>query len=216
LCIQSYISKSTRFRVSHNLDIECQLCLIISRSKSGTVKIISFPQQENCSLLTSNSALPHDQRFQVHDVLSSQRPCHRRPNEKEDPRQITSLTWDPTGTFLAVASHEPILRVFRTGCERGIPQVAPYLMEGSVHKVCTALTLRVSRQSLTIEQNSIFSIKFSPSGKYLLTASLDSTCALWDVKRKDLIRQLTLHQGVFHSNLIIKPHFKPFLSFKLE
>ena len=41
----------------------------------------------------------------------------------------------------------------------------------------------------------IFAAKFSPSGQWVATASLDSTSCVWDIKNKRLQRQYRNHEG---------------------
>ncbi|PPQ76995.1 hypothetical protein CVT25_014812 [Psilocybe cyanescens] len=82
---------------------------------------------------------------------------------------LTSLNWNPEGTLLAIGSYDSILRV----CTNS----------GSVYF------------SHPQHQGPIFSTRFSKDGAWLLTASLDGTTCLWDVKEKRLHRQYRCHKG---------------------
>lgn len=58
------------------------------------------------------------------------------------------------------------------------------------------------------EKGPIFSARFSSSGKWLLSCSLDGTACVWDVKGKKLQMQFRCHEGMhqqlreFSSDLI--------------
>ncbi|KIY50650.1 WD40 repeat-like protein [Fistulina hepatica ATCC 64428] len=82
---------------------------------------------------------------------------------------ITTLSWSQQGNLLAVGSYDAILRVL--DC-RG-----KEYFKGTSHT------------------GPLFAVRFSPSGNYLLTASLDHTVILWDILHKSMI-----HQYKFHSN----------------
>ena len=51
------------------------------------------------------------------------------------------------------------------------------------------------------EKGPIFATRFSKSGRWLLTASLDGTACLWDVGEKRLHMQYWCHMG--NMNIII-------------
>lgn len=46
-----------------------------------------------------------------------------------------------------------------------------------------------------IEKGPIFATRFSKDGRWLLTASLDGTACLWDVREKSLYKQYRCHKG---------------------
>lgn len=45
------------------------------------------------------------------------------------------------------------------------------------------------------EKGPIFATKFSESGRWLLTASLDGTACVWDVNERKLFMQFRCHAG---------------------
>ncbi|KAF9074948.1 WD40-repeat-containing domain protein [Rhodocollybia butyracea] len=87
---------------------------------------------------------------------------------KEDARDLTCLSWNSAGTLLAIASYDCKLRI----CD----------IAGSMY------------YENDKHQGPIFTTRFSPSGRWLLTASLDGTSCLWDVAGKRLHRQYSAHE----------------------
>ncbi|KDR85615.1 hypothetical protein GALMADRAFT_234582 [Galerina marginata CBS 339.88] len=81
---------------------------------------------------------------------------------------LTCLNWNSEGTLLAIGSYDSILRVCTS--------------TGSVYF------------SHPQHQGPIFSARFSKSGSWLLTGSLDGTTCLWDVKEKRLHKQYRCHK----------------------
>ncbi|KAF7292864.1 hypothetical protein MIND_01185400 [Mycena indigotica] len=80
-----------------------------------------------------------------------------------DPRDITSLHWNPDGTLIAMGSYDTVLRI------------------------CTVNgDLYFSSNQHTA---GLFAARFSKSGKWLLSASLDGTTCLWDVAKRELHTQ---------------------------
>ncbi|KAH9486362.1 F-box-like/WD repeat-containing protein TBL1Y [Psilocybe cubensis] len=82
---------------------------------------------------------------------------------------LTSLHWNREGTLLAIGSYDSILRVCTDS--------------GSVYF-----------SHPQHQKGPIFSTRFSKDGSWLLTASLDGTTCLWDVKEKRLHRQYRCHK----------------------
>ncbi|KAF8910030.1 WD40 repeat-like protein [Gymnopilus junonius] len=82
---------------------------------------------------------------------------------------LTCLNWNSDGTLLAIGSYDSVLRV----CTN----------TGAVYF------------SHPQHQGPIFSTRFSKNDAWLLTASLDGTTCLWDVKEKRLHRQYRCHKG---------------------
>ncbi|KAG8219619.1 WD40-repeat-containing domain protein [Butyriboletus roseoflavus] len=82
---------------------------------------------------------------------------------------LTSIDWSPDGLLVAIGSYDAILRI--------------YTSTGKVY--------------LTDDHHKgpIFAAKFSPSGQWIATASLDSTSCVWDIKNKRLHRQYRNHEG---------------------
>jgi transducin (beta)-like 1 len=82
---------------------------------------------------------------------------------------LTSIDWNPDGSLVAIGSYDSILRICTAG--------------GNVY--------------LTDDHHKgpIFAAKFSSSGQWIVTASLDSTSCVWDVKSKRLHRQYRNHEA---------------------
>ncbi|KZT02500.1 WD40 repeat-like protein [Laetiporus sulphureus 93-53] len=87
---------------------------------------------------------------------------------KSEQGDLTSLDWTRDGSLLAIGSYDAILRV------------------------CTASgELYFSH---TQHEGPIFATRFSKSGRWLLTASLDGTACVWDVAQKRLHQQYQCHK----------------------
>ncbi|KAI5122354.1 hypothetical protein M0805_004112 [Coniferiporia weirii] len=84
-----------------------------------------------------------------------------------DQRDITSLDWNVDGTLLATGSFDSILRVWTVN--------GGFYMSHPQH------------------QGPIFATRFSKSGRWLLSASLDGTACVWDVAEKKLFMQFRCH-----------------------
>ncbi|KAG9314167.1 WD40 repeat-like protein [Chiua virens] len=82
---------------------------------------------------------------------------------------LTSVDWNPDGSLVAIGSYDAVLRV------------------------CTS----AGKTYLTDDHHKgpIFAAKFSPSGQWIATASLDSTACVWDVKNKRIHRQFRNHEA---------------------
>lgn len=80
---------------------------------------------------------------------------------------LTSLHWNADGSLLAVGSYDAVLRICSAsgGLYFSNPQ----------------------------HSGPIFTTRFSKSGRWLLTASLDGTACVWDVKGKRLHKQYRCH-----------------------
>ncbi|KZV82358.1 WD40 repeat-like protein [Exidia glandulosa HHB12029] len=88
----------------------------------------------------------------------------------EEPKHdIICLDFNRYGTLIAGGSFDHYLRVWKKDGTLGFS-----------HKNHTA---------------PIFNVKFSPSGLFLLTASLDGTAAIFDVRAKKLVREYQYHEG---------------------
>ncbi|KAF8628214.1 hypothetical protein AX15_004002 [Amanita polypyramis BW_CC] len=86
---------------------------------------------------------------------------------KSESADLTSLHWSPDGQLLAVGSYDSILRICRPNGE--------LYFTHSQHN------------------GPIFATRFSKSGGWLLTASLDGTTCLWSVSERRLHRQYRCH-----------------------
>ncbi|KAG6380982.1 WD40-repeat-containing domain protein [Boletus reticuloceps] len=81
---------------------------------------------------------------------------------------LTSIDWSPDGSLVAIGSYDSALRIYTSAGKA-------YLKDDH-HK------------------GPIFAAKFSPSGQWITTASLDSTSCVWDIKNKRLYRQYRNHE----------------------
>ncbi|PFH52342.1 hypothetical protein AMATHDRAFT_57411 [Amanita thiersii Skay4041] len=86
---------------------------------------------------------------------------------KAESADLTCLHWSPDGGLLAIGSNDSILRVCRVNGELYFAH--------------------------TQHNGPIFATRFSQSGRWLLTASLDGTTCLWDVPEKRLHQQYRCH-----------------------
>ncbi|KAF8743705.1 hypothetical protein AX14_001230 [Amanita brunnescens Koide BX004] len=86
---------------------------------------------------------------------------------KAESADLTSLHWSPDGQLLAIGSYDSILRISKPNGE--------LYFTHSQHN------------------GPIFATRFSKSGHWLLTASLDGTTCLWNVPEKRLHRQYRCH-----------------------
>ncbi|TBU34793.1 WD40 repeat-like protein [Dichomitus squalens] len=82
---------------------------------------------------------------------------------------LTSLTWSNDGSLIAVGCYDSVLRI----CDS----------EGKAYFTHTQH-----------DKGPIFAVRFSPSGRWFLSASLDGSACIWDVKEKKLHRQFSLHR----------------------
>lgn len=98
-------------------------------------------------------------------------PIHSVPTSKEDMCDLTAIDWSPDGLLLAVASYDSIMRILTASGE--------LYMSDPVHKA------------------PVFASKFSKSGKWLLTGSLDGTACVWNVPAKKLEIMYRCHIGAF-------------------
>lgn len=87
---------------------------------------------------------------------------------KSEQGDLTSLDWTQDGSLLAIGSYDAILRVCTAGGELYF--------------------------SHTQHEGPIFATRFSRSGRWLLTASLDGTACVWDVQEKKLHKQFNSHK----------------------
>ncbi|KAI0931269.1 hypothetical protein AcW1_001282 [Taiwanofungus camphoratus] len=89
-------------------------------------------------------------------------------NPRPKQGDLTSLDWTRDGNLLAIGSYDAMLRVCNASGELYF--------------------------SHTQHQGPIFATRFSGSGRWLLTASLDGTACVWDVSEKKLHKQFQCHK----------------------
>jgi transducin (beta)-like 1 len=97
------------------------------------------------------------------------------------------MHWNPAGTLVAIGSYDSILRVCTASGD--------LYFSHAQHQVfkCDDIFLRMP---LTPKKGPIFAVRFSKDGRWLLTASLDSTVCLWDIPQKELHMQYRTHTGI--------------------
>ncbi|KAI0669777.1 WD40 repeat-like protein [Trametes maxima] len=88
---------------------------------------------------------------------------------KDDQGDLTCLDWSPDGALLAIGCYDAVLRI----CNES----------GKVYFTHTQH-----------DKGPIFSVRFSPSGRWLVTASLDGSACVWDVQGKRLHRHYAAHR----------------------
>ncbi|KAK7465521.1 hypothetical protein VKT23_005495 [Stygiomarasmius scandens] len=98
---------------------------------------------------------------------SSKDPVTLEIHSTSEAPDLTCLSWNKSGELLAIASYDSLLRI----CD----------LQGKLY-------FQHSKH-----QGPIFTTRFSPSGRWLLTASLDGTSCLWDIPNKRLHRQYRVH-----------------------
>ena len=107
---------------------------------------------------------------------------------KANSADLTSLHWSPDGQLLAIGSYDAILRVCKVNGE--------LYFAHHQHNVSIIVTSVAPLYiEVLIEKGPIFATRFSKSGHWLLTASLDGTACLWNVAEKQLHRQYSCHTG---------------------
>ncbi|KAF8591928.1 WD40 repeat-like protein [Ramaria rubella] len=145
--------------------------LLATGSKDATVRIWSW---EDIKANVQNHT-PRDAPLPLSPPASQYSrpgPAILRHQPKSDQPDITSLDWNADGTFLATGSYDRLLRIWRASGE-------PYMTQ--IH------------HSPTLIKGPIFSVQFSKSGKWLLSASLDGTACVWDVATRRLQMQFKVH-----------------------
>ncbi|KAI6136431.1 WD40 repeat-like protein [Pisolithus sp. B1] len=105
-------------------------------------------------------------------VVSSLPPTSKISLTSSAKADLTSLDWNKDGTLVAIGSLDSVLRIRNASGKT-------YLIDDH-HKV---------------SQGPIFAAKFSPSGQWIVTASLDNTSCVWDVKDRRLHRQYRNHEA---------------------
>ncbi|KAK2461515.1 hypothetical protein APHAL10511_005978 [Amanita phalloides] len=98
---------------------------------------------------------------------STPSPVSLKHFSKTESADLTSLHWSPDGQLLAIGSYDSILRISK-------PDGELYFTHAQ-------------------HNGPIFATRFSMSGQWLLTASLDGTTCLWNVAEKRLHRQYRCH-----------------------
>ncbi|KAF8528107.1 WD40 repeat-like protein [Hysterangium stoloniferum] len=141
--------------------------LLATGSKDATVRVWSW---DDISRANIRNYLSPDMSFPIPPSGSQYlrpNPITLRHHPKSDQPDITSLDWNSEGTLLATGSYDRLLRIWRKTGE-------PYMTQ-------------------IYHSGPIFSVQFSKSGKWLLSASLDGTAIVWDVATKGLQMEFKVH-----------------------
>ncbi|KAI0825010.1 WD40 repeat-like protein [Trametes gibbosa] len=88
---------------------------------------------------------------------------------KDEQGDLTSLDWSADGSLLAIGCYDSVLRICDTN--------GKMYFSHSQH-----------------DKGPIFAARFSPGGRWLVTASLDGSVCVWDVQGKRLHRHYMVHQ----------------------
>lgn len=112
------------------------------------------------------------------------------PNAVEG--DLTSLDWNPTGTLLAIGSYDAVLRIATSSGEL-------YMSNPEESHFMTAKP-EEEFNIPAIGRGPIFSVRFSPSGRWLLTACLDGTACVWDIEGKKVYKGFKCHEGCEHES----------------
>ena len=107
---------------------------------------------------------------------------------KDDQCDLTSLDWSCDGQLLAIGSYDSILRV----CT---PSGKLYFSHKQHEVKNSGLGMIYDTYLYYVEKGPIFAAKFNKSGTLLVTASLDGTSCLWNMKTKELMLQYKRHSG---------------------
>ncbi|KAJ8495610.1 hypothetical protein ONZ51_g1574 [Trametes cubensis] len=107
-----------------------------------------------------------DQNGDVHTQPEPPLTCAYPP--KEEQGDLTSLDWSSDGSLLAIGCYDSVLRICDT--------------DGKLYFMHTQ------------HDGPIFAARFSPGGRWLVTASLDGSACVWDVQGKRLHRQYSIHK----------------------
>ena len=94
--------------------------------------------------------------------------CVDIPLDKE--RDVSCIEWNKDGTFLATASMDPTVRVWR--------------------KATLEMHFCIKEHTDTVGV-----VRFSPNGKYLLSVGLDGNTIIWDVDKKKVMRKYSAPDG---------------------
>ncbi|KAF7307468.1 hypothetical protein MIND_00541200 [Mycena indigotica] len=84
------------------------------------------------------------------------------------PGDLTNIEWNHDGSLVAIGSYDTVLRIFTI--------TGDLYMSHTQHKA------------------PIFAARFSRTGKWLVSCSLDGTACVWDVENRELLMQYRGHQ----------------------
>jgi transducin (beta)-like 1 len=150
---------------------------------------------------SSRNGMVHIWQVPPHDPSSSTLPimrelvrvqCCTDPNTSVG-QDLTSLDWSPDGDLLAVGCLDKIIRVVKVSGEMYFTHVQHQV---SIMIYCDARVASLDDRLIGfVEKGPIFATRFSKSGKWLLTSSLDGTACVWDVDQKKIHRQFRCHLG---------------------
>jgi transducin (beta)-like 1 len=146
------------------------------RSKDAVVNLWKLPKPPQRVDAFTTSALP---------------PVSLQNLSTSTQADLTALHWSPDGNLLAIGSYDSVFRI----CTRK----GTMYFTHSLHEVRLIIFAETASGIYLIfsflEKGPIFAVRFSKNGRWVLTASLDGTAAVWDVNERKLHRQYSAHKG---------------------
>lgn len=108
---------------------------------------------------------------------------------KDEQGDLTSLDWSADGSLLAIGCYDSVLRICDTNGKMYFSHSQHDVSFNSGDPSILCLP--------SVEKGPIFAARFSPGGRWLVTASLDGSVCVWDVQGKRLHRHYMVHQSTF-------------------
>ncbi|KAI6161433.1 WD40 repeat-like protein [Pisolithus thermaeus] len=180
--------------------VELQPSFTESVTKKHKTKGATLPESEAVSVLRAHKS---EVRLSLEKTSLRQQECRDRRLPPSSARDATIMYWDiPTNSQdgSVVSSLPPTSKISLTSSAKADLTSLDWNKDGtlvaigsldSVLRICNA-----SGKTYLIDDHHkgpIFAAKFSPSGQWIVTASLDNTSCVWDVKDRRLHRQYRNH-----------------------
>eukprot|EP01032_Pedospumella_encystans_P016381 gene16381-18691_t len=102
-------------------------------------------------------------------------------SEGEKFKDVTSVTWSPDGQFLATGCYDGVARIWDNSCYDGVARI----WDNSGNLVTY----------LREHTGPVFSLKWSKSGKYILSGSYDRRAIVWNASSGVIVKVFSLHAG---------------------
>lgn len=170
---ESAVKKHRLKRVSSVVDHKAEGIYVL-RAHAAEVFVASWNPVTPGSLITGSrdaTVIYWDIPIAPHDMLPGYPPLPTMKLSLTNNSQadLTSLDWNHDGSLVAIGSYDSVLRICHAS--------------GKTHMIDDH------------HKGPVFAAKFSPSGQWIVTASLDNTSCVWDVKNKTLHRQYRNHEA---------------------